>query len=491
MAEEYAQRRGLTLDTTLTLHDTGVSAYRGRNAEYGKLRSFMDAVEVGDVPEGSYLLVENLDRISRRVARRAARVLEDIVDSGITVVTLSDEKEYTKEALDEDPLAFIMVVLMFQRAHDESKQKARRLRDAWKAKRKKVREQGVKFTKKCPSWLKWDEDEGWFVLLEDRVEVVRRIFRETLEGKGQNAIIKALNEEGVPTFGRGKRWYRSFVAKILANPAVAGTLVPHVTEYEDGKKIRKPQDPIPDYYPAAVDMDTFNEVQAMRETRSPKRGRNAGKGTHNIFGGLVMCGLCGGTATYVNKGQRRGSHGRYLVCAEAKAGAGCEYRSVPYYRAEEAFLKAARSWLLENPPTGGDGSLDDQIEQLEATISGGRDRVDSILAEIERGGQSPALRQRLDSIEAELEELEKDRRDLLAKRDRTQPQMVAHRAGLLREALEEEELDRTEVNTLMRRVFKSVTLNRQRGMLSFEWKQGGESEVMFAFPEDSEEEAAA
>jgi DNA invertase Pin-like site-specific DNA recombinase len=75
-AEEYAERHGLILDTDLTFRDLGVSGFRGRNAEDGRLADFLAAVQTGTVHRGSYLLVENLDRISRQSARKAFRVLE-------------------------------------------------------------------------------------------------------------------------------------------------------------------------------------------------------------------------------------------------------------------------------------------------------------------------------------------------------------------------------------------------------------------------------
>ena len=90
-ADAYVLKRGMTLDTELTFNDLGVSAYRGRNSETGRLGDFLQAVEDGAVPAGSFLLVESLDRISRQAARRALRVLEDIVDRDITV-TLNDER---------------------------------------------------------------------------------------------------------------------------------------------------------------------------------------------------------------------------------------------------------------------------------------------------------------------------------------------------------------------------------------------------------------
>jgi DNA invertase Pin-like site-specific DNA recombinase len=46
-AEAYATRHGLDLDGSLTFHDLGVSAYRGKNAEAGKLADFREAVTAG------------------------------------------------------------------------------------------------------------------------------------------------------------------------------------------------------------------------------------------------------------------------------------------------------------------------------------------------------------------------------------------------------------------------------------------------------------
>jgi DNA invertase Pin-like site-specific DNA recombinase len=45
--------------------DLGVSAFRGKNADHGALKAFLDRVESGLIQPGSYLIVESLDRLSR------------------------------------------------------------------------------------------------------------------------------------------------------------------------------------------------------------------------------------------------------------------------------------------------------------------------------------------------------------------------------------------------------------------------------------------
>src|SRR6185503_3713687 len=64
-AAAYAEANNLDLDHELTFHDLGVPGFRGANAERGKLAAFRRAVEDGRVTAGSYLLVEDFDRLSR------------------------------------------------------------------------------------------------------------------------------------------------------------------------------------------------------------------------------------------------------------------------------------------------------------------------------------------------------------------------------------------------------------------------------------------
>jgi DNA invertase Pin-like site-specific DNA recombinase len=97
-ARAYAGREQLDLDETLTFHDPGISAFRGRNAEEGKLGDFLNAVRGGIIPPGSFLLVESLDRISRQTVRKAVRTMEDIVEAGVTLVDPSGSCEGTKRA---------------------------------------------------------------------------------------------------------------------------------------------------------------------------------------------------------------------------------------------------------------------------------------------------------------------------------------------------------------------------------------------------------
>jgi DNA invertase Pin-like site-specific DNA recombinase len=103
-ALNYAREKGLELDEELTFHDLGVSGFRGANANTGKLKAFRRAVEDERVEAGSYLLVEDFDRLSRMNPWDAMPVFQEIINAGITVVTLKDREVWHRDALRANPL---------------------------------------------------------------------------------------------------------------------------------------------------------------------------------------------------------------------------------------------------------------------------------------------------------------------------------------------------------------------------------------------------
>jgi DNA invertase Pin-like site-specific DNA recombinase len=309
-AEAYAVKHGLDLDN-LTYRDLGVSGFRGSNVRSGALGQFLKAVDEGFVPSGSYLLVESLDRVSRQKPWDALPVFQQIINAGVTIVTLQDERVWSREELQANPFRMFESLLVMVRAHEESATKGRRVRAAWVGKRATAATKPL--TARGPAWLRLVD--GQWQVIDERAAVVRRIYQMTAEGAGQNAVAAALNGERVPTFGDGPRkpashWHRSYVVKLLRSPSVGGTLIPHTVEHEAGKRLRKPQAAVEGYYPEVVPRELYERVQALRmDTPSPQRGRHAAGPMQNVLGGLARCPHCHGTMTRVTKG------------AKAKAGA--------------------------------------------------------------------------------------------------------------------------------------------------------------------------
>lgn len=482
LAEAYAERSGLELDQQLTFHDLGVSAYRGDNVETGRLADFHEAVKVGLVEKGSYLLVESLDRLSRQTARRAFRALEDICEAGIVVVTLSDNREYTQESLDNDPTSLLMSILIFMRANDESATKARRLKAAWVGKRLVAGDKPI--TAVCPAWLKLDRSAGKFVAIPERAAIVQRMFYETLQGCSPHSIALALNVECVPVFGRGKHWHRSYVIKILSNRSVLGSMTPHTTDYASGAMKRKPLEEMKDYYPAVIDVETFEQVQQLRASkRSPMRGKHYGKIVSNLFGGIARCTRCGATMTRVNKGKGK-TQWHYLVCTAAKTGAGCFYELVPYGKVEDAFLRNV-DMLVATAPAGDNGKqIDKEIRSLEAALEGGSTVMEKLLAAVTRS-PSAALATRIRDLETERDAMTAQLEELQERRHETSGKLVQSKLAELKRLADAEPLDRTALNAIVQQTVARVDVDSDNGLLLFQWKHGGESEIVYAMPKES------
>lgn len=485
LAERYAERHGLVLDRDLSFRDLGVSAFHGRNAREGSLRAFLDAVEHGFVPPGSHLLVESLDRLSRDRVLAAQGLFLQIVQAGVTIVTLVDQRTYSVESLNRNPTDLIISLVTMMRANEESAVKSVRNRAAWANKRARLAERPA--TGRCPGWLRLNKASGRFEVIGERAEVIRRIYRDALAGSSLHAITRALNREGTPLFGhgnqRGKMWHRAFVAHLLSSPAVIGTFVPRVTEHVGGKLRLHPQPPVPGYYPAVVDEGIWREVQ---DRRAASRAHFAPRGPKRkvacLLAHLAECPDCGTRMILTKNGDR---NWRYLLCNRACAGAGCARQYVRYPEIELLLTRDVDAIIQSCP-------------RLQASPEARRQRLAWIAARLrvlrrERAGverDGAALRVLkgaalgpLGEIDVETENLLAERRGLRARVPRWPDAVLQTRLEALREAAQEAATnaaaDRTRLNAALRALLARVVVDRRQSRLVLHWKHGGESAVAY------------
>jgi len=479
----------LVLDERLSLADLGVSAYRGANTGDDKgLGGFLRACRDGLIQAGSYLIVESLDRVSRMTPRRVSRILDDIVDAGVVIATLSDGQEYDADRLDSDPTALLIALMVSWRAHEESKVKGQRLSAAWAEKRQRVRDgRDTKLTGKGPSWLRWDD--GRWQERHPHADTVRRVYRMTLDGIGENKIAQTFNAAGVPVMGRGVMWHRTTVAKLLRSPSVIGTLVPGRIDHSAGKRERKLERPIPGAFPAVISEADWAAVRAMKDGKTPSaRGRGATFPLSNLFGGLARCPECGASMTRVNKGDPKKAGKPKLVCSRAKIGAASHpYRSVSLPMLEEAVVAKWQSLLVDVPAGAAGGDLDGDHSDLNGAI----DAAESELADVARRittYPTQTLRVRQHALEALLSSYQVSLAEIEQKRSLADHGLVLSRLSALEAAFEPEEgteagLDVAKVNAALRSLFAGVTVDYRTGFLRFHWRQGGEAAIMFAWPQ--------
>lgn len=172
----YAAAHDLDLVDDTQLEDIGISAFKGANIKEGALGRFLDAAKAGKIERGSFLLVESLDRLSRQEVRKSLAIFLNIIDAGINIVTLADNRTYTADNTQEIDLITSLVIM--SRAHEESRTKSQRVGAAWANKRAQATTRPL--TKWCPAWLRLSDDRKSYVIIEDRATIVRTIFEDTV-----------------------------------------------------------------------------------------------------------------------------------------------------------------------------------------------------------------------------------------------------------------------------------------------------------------------
>jgi DNA invertase Pin-like site-specific DNA recombinase len=477
-AHRYALERGLELDTELNLTDPGVSAFRSSNARTGALSVFLGAVQSGRVPRGSYLLIENIDRLTRADLPEAMSLFLQIITSGITVVTLTNRLEYSNASLVADPTSIYMIVAEIIRANQESVRKSGLLLDAFERRRQALwnGSRSRPYTRQTPAWIGVD-GEGNHRLLAERVEIIKEIFERASEGWSPGRIARALNERQVPVWGTGKRapryWHNSYVLKMLKNPAVIGTFTPRKTERDEVTRVRRdtPLRAVSGYFPAAIPLELFERVSARSKARHA-RGRNADGVPRSILAGIACCNECGGTVTRIDKGEYK-----YLVCSRAHAKAGCVYRAVSYANVEEAIRENAEALIEEAPRGDNTDAIDERIGLLELEAEGLRETIRTVTDEL-IVGRSEALRRRLSEAERAIKAVLRRLEDAREQRERIGAPYVLARLTELRNSLRAEPFDLPRANRAMAVAFSKAVIDPPASRLTLHWRDTEESSYL-------------
>lgn len=384
----------MQLDESLVLEDLGVSAYSGDNASRGALSGFLAAAESGRIQRGSILLVESLDRLSRTAIPEAVGLLTAIVRAGVRVVSLIDGHEWNEKTI-EDSTSFLLSVLLFSRAHEESSTKARRVSEQFQ----KKRSAGLAVVSKGhgPGWAVpradrtgWDTD--W-----TRAEVVVRIFELAAQGHGGIAIARMANEGNwvLPWRKRkntSTRWEHTGVSRLLRDRRVLG-------EWQPMRMIRGKMtpdgDPLRNYFPQVVNSELWFRVQAVLGARQgPARIRGI---KADIFSGLFFC-SCGERMD--RKAASGRGYARYYCLGRKNGSTKCSpvAERVLVEKVLSAIAQLEQSAFNPDEPAE---KAREEIAANEAKLTDIERRANLMLDSLENSGNSPFILSRLKSIEAE------------------------------------------------------------------------------------------
>ncbi|UDL87297.1 recombinase family protein [Mesorhizobium sp. PAMC28654] len=428
LSEAYAKEHDLQLVEEFQLEDLGVSAFRGANlSEASSLGRFLQSVKDGEVPVGSYLLVESLDRLSRQNVFTSLSLFTDLIKAGVVLVTLVDGQVYTADKTDFSQLVVSLAIM--SRAHEESQTKSRRLSAAWTNKRQTADHQ--KLTALAPAWLNLSTDRKSFVLDGARSAVVRSILEDAAAGLGSYAIARRLNARRIVPFGRSKGWQTSYVTKIMTNRAVIGEYQPHMML--DGRRVPTGA-PIPNYFPPVVDEELYLRVLAGRSQRRVGGAGRKGNFVSNLFSGLARCAYCDSQMHFINKGSLP-KGGSYLVCDNAHRGLGCDNMAWRYDDFEASFLTFVeeadlRPLLQAQGDSAGPGGIDQRAQALEGRIlqlEKERDRTFRLL--LDQDMPSEFLKGELAKLQRDIEMVSVDHAGLVEQRRQLEAEVASFYAS--------------------------------------------------------------
>ena len=208
--------------------------------------------------------------------------------------------------------------------------------------------------------------------------VVRRIFDMVLEGGSILDITRTLNSEGICTTN-GKKWAKTTINAMLYNEAYAGTVVWGIKAKNGAPPVR-----VEDAHPAIVSRTEFRKVGRLLKSRAPTRVNPRRVSSPYLLSGLLKCETCG----------------RAMTAAEAKSGKYTYYVCQSLLKRGKGSCKTPRlnARKIEDLIVG-------EIKENILTESNIRELVK--LLDEEMDGVAREQRERLESLEEELEDVKR------------------------------------------------------------------------------------
>lgn len=194
----------------------------------------------------------------------------------------------------------IMITIMASLAQQESQSLSQNVKLGYQ-----YRYQQGQVMVNCSRFLGYTKDENKkLIIVPEEAEIIKRIYREYLEGSSMDKIKKGLEADEVLTGAGGKRWHTSSIRKILSNEKYMGDALLQKTYTVDflTKKRVKNNGIVPQYYvennhEAIIPREIYMQVQEELARRSRGHIGTSGKrrnfSSSHTFAQIIFCGQCG------------------------------------------------------------------------------------------------------------------------------------------------------------------------------------------------------
>lgn len=260
-------------------------------------------------------------------------------------------------------------------------------------------------------------EEGHLIVEADEAEVVKRIYREYLEGASLQQIGKGLEKDGILTGAGKKKWRLETLHKILKNEKYIGDALLQKTYTVDflNKKRVKNKEIVPQYYvenshEAIIPRDIFMRVQEEMVRRAnlhsgEKRKKRVYSSKYTLSS-IVCCSKCGDIYRRIAWNNREKNSTVWRCCIRVNFDPSkCDAPTISEAELQDAAVKAINKAL-----GGREDMMKDLQENIEKILSEGSDtavqEIDSRLLELQKKLLKKAnAKQNYDDLADEIETL--------------------------------------------------------------------------------------
>ena len=201
--------------------------------------------------------------------------------------------------------------------------------------------------------------DGNLVIEPKQAEIVKRIYREYLEGKSMDKIAAGLEADGILTGAGKERWHPSTIKKILTNEKYIGDALlqkTYTTDFLTKKRIKN-NGTMPQYYvegdhEAIIPKDIFllvqEELARRRRVHTTENGKRRCYSCKHCFAQIVFCGECGEYYRRVHWNNRGCRSIVWRCCSRLEnTGHACRSRTVNEAILEQVVLDAINQVLCQ------------------------------------------------------------------------------------------------------------------------------------------------
>ena len=390
LLEDFCREKGWTRFRHFT--DDGIS---GTTFERPSFKEMISLVEDGEVET---IVLKDMSRLGRDYLV-VGQLREFFRKKGVRLIAINDNHDSSNG--DDDFLVFRDVMHPMYPNH-----LSKTIRTNIKTKRKS----GHHVASENPYVYQKDENDGnHWIIDEEAAEVVRLIFKWTIDGLGPYQIANLLQEKKVEIpavhmarFGQGNNrhkqvkdpygWGSSTVVGILKKREYLGHTVNFKTQkhFKDKKSHYVSEDNwviFENTQDAIIDQDTFDTVQKLRAN---VRRYPDGWGEHHVLTGLMYCADCG-AKMYVHRTSNGKRIAQYTCSAYTKVPCGTLCKT--QHRINESvvleligdMLKAIfesakydRAEFLETITTAQSSQEDAEVKKVKARIKVARNRCEEL-----------------------------------------------------------------------------------------------------------------